>query len=783
MNVIASIVAQILRDITNVKNDVTTIKANTTRATTTSGSFTFGDLTVREGESLIKGVVQATERAIQNTIAQNRQIIISNLTRSIINTEQSIRRDINAQTGILNNIIRASIEPLRSDIRFVNSGVLSSINELKNEIRKNFTASRNLMQNNTSIVIRTINQEIEGVKGQILRSSATQSTAINTASQNIGRMINTLNTVLPDNLTTDFWEKKPQDYTQEEINSINQILRIFSDSLGNEIRDVLLSGEFRNQLHNTQDEAFNLFTLFLDAISTVSDIVGVVIQGLEVGGSVIAEALDLATPDQLIADTARAGYDPFIRHIYNQASFEARSDLLSIDYVLAMVSRFPDREQWGKGVLQYHGITDEDIEKLMSMTKSLMSEPEIRLLFIRDDLNLADAVNAMVRLGFRQHEIEMKMRLWKLQPTVQDLVRFAVRDVFDPDVRIQAGLDEELPQALRARAREIGMSDQLIEEYWAAHFLLPSLNQGFEMLQRRVIDEDKLHSLFKAADVAPNWREDLLKISYKPITRVDVRRMHAMGVFETREELVNRYKDVGYDDANANLMADWTELYNARTGGNIDSVKTLSLSLITKAYTRGVLDEIEAIKEMNSLGWSTEDARRYLEINLQLRNIGSVPDKLTDNYKRVERFVSKAYLRGTLDETETNEQLIAIGYTEQEAKAEIGMLDWERELQLLDMIGNLIKDRFVSFQITTQETKVLLIQAGFTSLEADNSIREWEFLRANRSRLPTKSEVEKMVTKQIIAVPEAVNMLKGMGYSDKIIGYYLIEWDIVPARA
>ena len=50
------------------------------------------------------------------------------------------------------------------------------------------------------------------------------------------------------------------------------------------------------------------------------------------------------------------------------------------------------------------------------------------------------------------------------------------------------------------------------------------------MLHRGVIDTAELDMLLRAQDVMPFWRDRLTAIAYRPLTRVDVRRMYKQGV-------------------------------------------------------------------------------------------------------------------------------------------------------------------------------------------------------------------------------------------------------------
>ncbi|GAH79863.1 unnamed protein product, partial [marine sediment metagenome] len=70
-----------------------------------------------------------------------------------------------------------------------------------------------------------------------------------------------------------------------------------------------------------------------------------------------------------------------------------------------------------------------------------------------------------------------------------------------------------------------GLSKEWSERYWAAHWNLPSPQQGFEMLHRGVINVSELNMLLRALDVMPFWRDKLTAIAFRRLTRVDIRRM------------------------------------------------------------------------------------------------------------------------------------------------------------------------------------------------------------------------------------------------------------------
>ena len=92
----------------------------------------------------------------------------------------------------------------------------------------------------------------------------------------------------------------------------------------------------------------------------------------------------------------------------------------------------------------------------------------------------------------------------------------------------------------------------------------------------------------------PFWRDKLMQLSYKPLTRVDVRRMHLLGTLD--EGGVNRaYRDVGYNEHNASLMTNFTVRYNRRSLSGFTPRDALSAYInryIEAGQTTSILSDI-----------------------------------------------------------------------------------------------------------------------------------------------------------------------------------------------
>jgi hypothetical protein len=147
-------------------------------------------------------------------------------------------------------------------------------------------------------------------------------------------------------------------------------------------------------------------------------------------------------------------------------------------------------------------------------------------------------------------------------PPVTDIIRFQLREVFLEGRREELVGTEARP-VYNALMREHGFDEFHADSYWGAHWVLPSISQLNEMLFRNVIDSETWERFVRFNDVEPTTIPRLQQIIYNPYTRVDVRRMHRMGILDD-QQLLQAYADLGFyaqtrPDASGNLRAVFVE--------------------------------------------------------------------------------------------------------------------------------------------------------------------------------------------------------------------------------
>ncbi|KKM19143.1 hypothetical protein LCGC14_1658640 [marine sediment metagenome] len=376
-----------------------------------------------------------------------------------------------------------------------------------------------------------------------------------------------------------------------------------------------------------------------------------------------------------------------------------------------------------KEIMLRHGFDENIAVQVLNASETILTPAELVNANFRGIIDDGRYTSEMSRLGFTPESGDDFKETARFVAGPTDLVRFAVREVFTPEIVSQLGLADEFPSEFVEAVSTWGMSEETAENFWKAHWVLPSIQQGFAMLHRRVKKPDgstfeieDMNRLLRIQDVMPFFRDMITQIAFQPFTRVDVRRMHKMGVL-TREEVKSAYMDRGFDDEKAEAMTEFTIRFN--TEGDRDLTKTE----ILRALDRKVIEEDLAIIILDEIGLSFEAASVIVATH-QAKVAMDLTDELSDI--ELDRFID-----GLIAEDELMDALALLDLTagqlevlmakarkrrrraeKMPSKADIlrwhiaGIVDRETADTLLDRIG--IREEF----------RVIYLQESVASAEA-----------------------------------------------------------------
>lgn len=373
-------------------------------------------------------------------------------------------------------------------------------------------------------------------------------------------------------------------------------------------------------------------------------------------------------------------------------------------------------------VIQRQGYTVEDAGRYLDLTQAVPPTGDLLALWLRDLVTDEDLTRALHRQGFAP-EWQARLRAASaLIPPVQDLITMAVREAFTPEIAERFGQFENFPPAFAEWGAKQGLTEDWSRRYWAAHWSLPSAEQGFDMLHRRkpgtnepLITPQELDLLLRALDVMPFWRDKLTQIAFHPFTRVDIRRMHQQRVLSDREVLV-AHLELGYDQFKAELLTEFVLKLNRRAPAEDDEeLGRLSRTTILGFYEDGLLTKERAKQLLVDLRHTPEAADLYLQgVDLE--------GERKDRKAEADLIIDMAEA-GTLTFAQAADKLRQAGLEQIEVERALTRLLRAEQRKVKLPSQNDGEKFYLARFITAAQYRDLLIRQGYAAVWADAFIK------------------------------------------------------------
>lgn len=470
------------------------------------------------------------------------------------------------------------------------------------------------------------------------------------------------------------------------------------------------------------------------------------------------------TETQLHDAMSRAGFCPedyaaadFGKNGRNATLFQ--TDWLNLPVELAI-------ELWRRGViirahaeqcLQVHGYHADDIARLLDQYDMALGVPTLFDLYNRKLIDQPKFEALMKREGIRDDDERAAVaKLRELIPGPSDLVRFALREAWDPAVVARFGYDEEFPKELEYWMQRQGAAGDARTEAqiaagdppvnwaqleWRVHWQNLSPSMAFAFYHRfrpermahygnafpglRPFTIDDLYAVLKINDYPVPFRSQIAAANSTLLTRVDIRRLFDLDIID-RVEVKAQYLDRGYVDADAEALTKYTEQQRriARAGKFTRRTK----AQVIDAYNVGVQGPLETAIALYEL--------QFVD-----------PDKLAE-FRR----------RPILQRQD-------IAFADQGVRFELANTDAERALSNGKLVVKTIHKLYVTAVIDDGETRTRLTNAGIHNLRIDEYLRVWTVERMGPRKILTTKQIQSALAHGIIPLNVATFRLRLLGYT------------------
>lgn len=416
---------------------------------------------------------------------------------------------------------------------------------------------------------------------------------------------------------------------------------------------------------------------------------------------------------------------------------------------------------------------------------------------IRDRANNARPL--LQEQGYSQQDIDKLLDLAPYVPPVTDLLMFDKKDVFDPVVREQFQLFDEFPEEILPLTRMQGIPDEIVRLYHGASWTSPSNTQMYDMYHRvtdepltpdsppvyvdgqligyRLISQEMVDAVFRNNDVLKVFRQPLLSLSERPLTRVDTRRAFILGAIDERQVLKS-YIQQGYSPENAKVMLDFNKVEKERSLlTEVGEQRRAVATAFASAYERGVLDESSYSFALTDLGYDPQTAALAVTRSRLERQLVYLRDVLSA--------VRTRFIKGKIDRDGAIAILSQVGINATEIERNIGVWCYqigcddtgtvqekEREVTKSEILS-FYDDGLIGAQTATDR----IVSLGYQQADAELSVANAQIKRLRANLKATIKATHDNYLSNTITRLDASNELDAIGVPQETRDIMLDQWD------
>jgi hypothetical protein len=320
------------------------------------------------------------------------------------------------------------------------------------------------------------------------------------------------------------------------------------------------------------------------------------------------------------------------------------ADQMIREYLLGHV----DRATVDAALAQY-GFSEEAVPIILDQAIVRFPSDIVGPAWLRDPVKYGKFWDDVKGMGITPERLELIKEMTYRVPGVQDVIRHVVKEAYNPAIVKEFGQDQEYPTVAEDDARRAGVRPDHLMKEWIAHWQLPSVGQGFEMLHRGIITQEQLVLLLKAVDIMPFWRDKLTAMSWSLPGRIEVRMMAQLGLVD-KAFIMDILKKDGLAEEYRSIVADMNIVRGIRSD-------------IQTRYTKGWLDSQGVKDELTKSGLSPQIADRLYQWIVS----NAKPERTAAQRDLTKAEIIKGVKLGKLSTPEGITQLEALGYDESEA--------------------------------------------------------------------------------------------------------------------
>ena len=450
--------------------------------------------------------------------------------------------------------------------------------------------------------------------------------------------------------------------------------------------------------------------------------------------------------------------------------------------------------------IQQRGFSGARASAYLESLRPLLSEDDLRSAWLRGEITDTQLATQLGGYGFTPEQIKLRQTLFFYIPPVADVIHMGIRNVFNPDIVARFTLDGDYPQPFEDAARQQGVSSAWAHKYWQAHWIMPGREAFFEMFQRtvdaplddkadtiqledgthvyNVIGRDTLNLALRDIDTPPFYRDKLTQVAYRTLTRIDIRRLHKVGLL-SKAQVERAYLDLGNTPDHARLLAEFVVRLNATATKDQSATLTTNLQKhVISLFIQDKLSQDQIKTTLTDLGFNDAEITVFVEEAKLIR--------AAEYSAAVETGVGRLYQTGRITDKDSIQRLRDAGLPDDAIHTL--MSKWELAIEYRELPAHVathreltaseILESLVDGIIDEPTTEAMLESVGYDKNSADTRIGLAKYKATRATRRVQTDAIKAAYTNGVIEQLEASNRLDALYISAEQRDAYLTEWSL-----
>jgi len=181
-------------------------------------------------------------------------------------------------------------------------------------------------------------------------------------------------------------------------------------------------------------------------------------------------------------------------------------------------------------------------------------------------------------------------------------------------------------------------------------------------------------------------------------------------------------------------------------------------------HKMGVIGDEEVYRAYRDIGYDHDKATNMLKFTLAY-NAQSEKSLSTKE-------VTRGYSEGVINRTEATSLLRDLGNTEQKTDFLLDMVELEAVQDLAESETRLLERQFAVRSITESAARAALTGLDYSPSKVNALLRQWDIDRELGERLPSKTDLDKMLKADIIDEAKYRDFMRRLGYAPDVVDLF-----------